>query len=276
MALTAVAPGRPVRAAVKIRPNVMHMAPEQLERFRNALRTMMDRPDDRGYDFFAGWHGVPLALCKHADAPELFLPWHRGYLYHIELGLQDIDADVTLPWWNWMDEPSIPEAYAKKTVNRRKNPLYQAKISPLGVQRRPEWPTVTNRNLGGVPDRQGQLPLPPPFRQSHWNWLMVEPTTYAEFARRCQMIHNNVHRWVSGTMGSQNWAAWDPIFWAHHTMVDRLWSMWQTTHPGAEPPADVVGRSMTFGKPPSLSTRQVLDVGSLGYDYAGLVASVGF
>ena len=28
-------------------------------------------------------------------------------------------------------------------------------------------------------------------------------------------------------MSDQNWAAYDPIFWAHHTNIDRLWSLWQ-------------------------------------------------
>lgn len=276
MSLTAVAPARTVRAAVKIRPNASRMSPAQLTRFRTALQTMMDRPDDRGWQFFAGWHGVPKQLCAHWEVQEFFLPWHRGYLYHLELALQDIDPEVTLPWWDWMSESSIPDAYARRRANNRKNPLYESKIAPLGVTPRTGWPKVTTRNLGGTPDPQGRYPLPPPFRQSHWNWLMVEPRTYSEFSRRCEMLHDNMHRWVSGTMASQNWAAFDPIFWAHHTMVDRLWRMWQTRNQGAIPPPSVIDRPMTFGKAPALTPRQVLEVGSLGYEYAGLTTSVPF
>ena len=39
-------------------------------------------------------------------------------------------------------------------------------------------------------------------------------------------------------MGQIPFAAFDPIFWAHHTMIDRLWRLWQLAHPHAPcPPA---------------------------------------
>ena len=274
MSLTAVAPARNVRAAVKIRPSVAQMTPAQLTRFRTALQTMMDRPDDRGFQFYAGWHGVPKQLCTHWEQREFFLPWHRGYLYHFELALQDIDPEVTLPWWDWMERPGLPEAYAKQRVGNRKNPLYESKIAPIGVTPRRDWPKKTYRRVGSItgPNK----PIPPPFKQSHWNWLMVEPTTYDEFSRRCEMLHDNMHRWIAGTMGLQDWAAFDPIFWAHHTMVDRLWSIWQGKQQGRNPPPTIIDRPMTFGKAPALTPRQVLEVGSLGYEYAGLTASVPF
>ena len=34
-------------------------------------------------------------------------------------------------------------------------------------------------------------------------------------------------------------AAFDPLFWAHHTMIDRLWALWQQAHPGAGAPLAV-------------------------------------
>ncbi|HSF00364.1 MAG TPA: tyrosinase family protein [Nitrososphaeraceae archaeon] len=43
-------------------------------------------------------------------------------------------------------------------------------------------------------------------------------------------FHNLVHRWVNGnmvTMASPN----DPVFWLHHSNVDRLWSIWQRNNP---------------------------------------------
>ena len=46
-----------------------------------------------------------------------------------------------------------------------------------------------------------------------------------------------MHIWVGGHMGQIPFAAYDPIFWAHHTMIDRLWRLWQLRHPGTLPPA---------------------------------------
>ena len=51
-------------------------------------------------------------------------------------------------------------------------------------------------------------------------------------------LHNRVHGWTGGFMGQVPLAAYDPIFFAHHTMVDRLWSMWQVRHSQVGPPPD--------------------------------------
>ncbi len=51
--------------------------------------------DNRGYSYFAGWHGVPFGWCEHHTV--WFLPWHRAYLYRLELALQRQVPGVTLP-----------------------------------------------------------------------------------------------------------------------------------------------------------------------------------
>src|SRR5918998_766098 len=35
-----------------------------------------------------------------------FLPWHRYYLRHLELDLQQIDPGVTIPYWDWTRDRS--------------------------------------------------------------------------------------------------------------------------------------------------------------------------
>ena len=53
----------------------------------------MELNDKRGFEYFAGWHGVPLGWCQHHDA--LFLPWHRAYLYNWEMAMRDQVAGMT-------------------------------------------------------------------------------------------------------------------------------------------------------------------------------------
>ncbi|MBV9870351.1 MAG: tyrosinase family protein, partial [Frankiaceae bacterium] len=44
--------------------------------------------DERGYQYWAGIHGLPLPnSCQHGTI--LFLPWHRAYLYLFEQYLLD-------------------------------------------------------------------------------------------------------------------------------------------------------------------------------------------
>lgn len=252
------------------------LAAGDLERFKVAMTAFKARADNKGYEYFANWHGVAFGLCQHHN--DLFLPWHRGYLYHYELALQDIDPDVTVPWWNWMDEAGLPTAF---TDSVDANPLTGAQIEPSGVPRQPGWPKETTRDPGGA-DGQGPAPLPPPLRTTNmggrevdlYSWMM-NATAYADFESRCWRLHDNIHVWVGGTMSDQNWAAYDPIFWTHHAMVDRLWRLWQANNPSALPDPALLGVSMSFATWPSLKVADVIDVTQLGYDYAAQVAASG-
>jgi tyrosinase len=263
---------RPELATLKVRKSIAQMSAAEVGRFRKALAGMMSRPDNRGYQYFAGWHGVPLGICEHHN--KYFLPWHRGYLYHFELALQEIDPEVTIPWWDWETEAGVPAAFEVAKVGGKANLLASAPIEPLGVKRRPGWPKKTGRHPG-VPIPGVPAAKPPPYR----NWVkeVTGSTSYDEFWWRCAGLHDNVHVWVGGNggqMSDPNWAAFDPLFWAHHAMVDRIWRIWQHEHPGAKPDADTQDTPLTFAKGPSLLVRDVLDVKRLGYEYAAQTATV--
>ena len=66
-------------------------------------------------------------------------------------------------------------------------------------------------------------------------------------------------------MGDIPFAAFDPIFWAHHAMIDRVWRLWQLRHPQAGVPASLLGEALP---PFQMTVRQTLDSSTLGYDYA--------
>lgn len=72
-------------------------------------------------------------------------------------------------------------------------------------------------------------------------------------------------------MGIIATSAYDPVFWAHHTMVDRIWSLWQSKHASPGPPPDSYAHPLGFGK---LTVGDVLDTKRLGYDYASSVQHV--
>src|SRR5579862_8661390 len=90
--------------SVKLRTSVATLTSAGLAGLRAALVAMQGISDDRGYQHYAGIHGLPLpGYCVHNDAAgilgnkvgPLFLPWHRAYLYFFELALQDAGQDTT-------------------------------------------------------------------------------------------------------------------------------------------------------------------------------------
>ena len=194
VALTTPTPEAPqaATAGVKLRKNVATLTEADLASLRTALTAMESISDDRGYQHWAGIHGLPLpGYCVHSDAAgvlgnlpvgPLFLPWHRAYLYFFELALQDQDPGhaVTLPWWDWTTDPSqpseIPAAYATETVDGQPNPLShgpivaipdaqwegesgarQSLLDQTGVDPGP-LPAVTFRQPGALPISPAGLP----------------------------------------------------------------------------------------------------------------------
>jgi tyrosinase len=79
------------------------------------------------------------------------------------------------------------------------------------------------------------------------------------------MVHNDVHGWVGGSMSVVPIAAYDPIFYSHHAMIDRLWYLWQLSPLGQDPPPETLDAVLT---PFPMTVRQTLSINVLGYEYA--------
>lgn len=239
---------------------------------RKGFAAMQSVHDDRGYNYFAGIHGLPLPIgCDNAHGTPYFLPWHRAYLYFVEQALRDRHSDATLTWWDWRtraDRPSrVPALFNDATVDGKPNPLFDAQIDPLARQQ------AQARTGGQAPQRSFRQPsrpeslrLPTPEQIA----AVLDLRDFRSFSDQLEGFHGQIHMWVGGTMSQVDFAAYDPIFWAHHTMVDRLWRLWQTRHPGAGPPAVILDEALP---PFRMTVRQTLSVTALGYDYAGATTS---
>ena len=172
---------------------------------------------------------------------------------------------MTLPWWDWSKDATIPSAYSVAQAGGEQNVLAKAPIKAFNTAHESGWPNETSRAPGEVP----QTPSPP--YQQEWAYAM-KAAAYADFSQRIWAVHDTLHVWVGGTMGQVDWAAYDPLFFAHHTNVDRAWRIWQAAHPGANPPANILDESLQTD--PAMKVQQTLDVHLLGYEYAGTQATV--
>jgi tyrosinase len=262
----------PVRPAqpVRHRPSITEMTDPEIKLLREAFAKLQAKDDERGYQYFAGIHGLPLPMyCAQAHGQPAFLPWHRAYLYSFELALRSTGLDVMLPWWDWITVTEIPPQYGG--LPGEENPL---ESMPIDEQARregergegtegedPEEPRLSQ--FANTMREEGRpsthLPTAPEIEH-----LMDDYRDFQSFTLKLEDYHGNVHVWVGGHMGDIPFAAYDPIFWAHHCMIDRLWRMWQLRHPQASFPENVAIETM---KPFNLTAKEVLDPTALGYDY---------
>jgi tyrosinase len=256
---------------LRVRSSAEKLTPAQGKRVQDAVAAMAKINDERGYQWFARQHGGPgPAYCQHSftdrqqvfhPAP-LFLPWHRAYLHYLELAMQSQVADVTLTWWDW----TSPKSHADGIPA-----LYEGAGNPLAAQPIaagfPESPGIPKRSWREEADlREEPLPGGDDVESA------IKRTSFSDFSIALeQQLHNRVHGWVGGSMGSIPIAAFDPVFYAHHTMIDRIWRLWQLRHGRPGPPASSWD---TVLEPFPITVGGVLDVQALGYDYAGSATGV--
>jgi tyrosinase len=253
--------------------------------YAKAVEIMKARkPDDpTSWSYQAAMHGS-----YHTPARQLwngcehqtwyFVCWHRMFLYHFEQIVRAAvvqaggSADWALPFWNYCaggQQATLPVAFRHPTSNGTANPLYVAARNPqinLGLALQPAVTSpahaLSRPAFTGVAQFGGGVtPLQPFSAPPGGNTGQLEYTP-----------HNDVHGTIGGWMGDPGTAAADPIFWLHHSNIDRLWDIWaHAPHTNPTKPA-WVGQKFSFfdtsGQVVQMTPADVLDItGQLGYTY---------
>jgi tyrosinase len=253
---------------MNIRKSVRNLSDQELDNLRLAYTRMMSISDNRGYNYISGLHGVTGWYCWHHQRnvrtrlrARLFLPWHRAYVYRFEQAAQDQQDGVTIPWWDWTSDISrtegIPKAFFDPTFNGNPNPLYKSNI----------YVPTANPPLDRDTSRSPGSPSELPTREEIDNLLTL--TDFGDFSDGLEDIHDRIHVWVGGDMAEVPTAAFDPVFYSHHSMIDRVWWLWQLRH-GNSGIQDLKSEVL---EPFNLKVEDVLKIYNLGYDYAGTQVS---
>jgi tyrosinase len=181
-----------------------------------------------------------------------FGPWHRVFIRQFELELQQVEAMVSLPYWQWAGSdasspiwsPDFLGGDGRATDGKVMDGSFASDGGqwPLRVLDRSGDPQYLTRRIGQANDA---LDLPTagmveqaittvPYDTQPWEDTLRDrndPAQWRGFRIALEIrLHNLVHRWMGGTMtamASPN----DPVFWLHHCNIDRLWAEWIRRHP---------------------------------------------
>nr|GMC78829.1 polyphenol oxidase, chloroplastic-like [Ipomoea batatas]GME17879.1 polyphenol oxidase, chloroplastic-like [Ipomoea batatas] len=247
----------PPPATMRVRP-AAHLADNKayIEKFTRAIDLMKSLPADDPRNFMQQAN-IHCAYCdggyEQLGFPDLelqvhfswlFMPFHRCYLYFFEriLGKLIDDPTFAIPFWNW-DNPAgmqIPAIYTDRS-SPLYDPLRDAKHQP---------PNITDFNYNGTDsnvsnEQQLSQNLTIMYRQTvslgrtastfHGSPYRTGDEPYPGLGSLEDIPHNTVHIWTGDrtqpnveNMGSFYSAARDPLFYGHHSNVDRIWSIWKT------------------------------------------------
>ncbi len=256
-------PNEPV---VRTRYSALEMADPsratQLQQFRDAICVVRNLPpaDLISWTKLVAQHCINCARSNtnniHYDWQ--FLPWHRALLYFLEREMRKLGAsdDVRLVYWDWENASSrtLPSIYAPAG-----QPLYWANRGDLNG---PNWPLqyddVNVQPLLGIPD----------FKTFGGSSVQKQPVP-ASYSGPHANVHNN---FSPGDMSNLQYSPRDPVFYAHHGNIDRLWSSWVAA--GHSNPD--FGTAKVYFYDETRTWRYVLmndlrDTRKLGYEYSSLM-----
>jgi tyrosinase len=229
-----------------------------------------------------------------------FLAWHREFIRRFELDLQTVAPGIGIPYWDWAADAALPNP---KTAPVWSNDMmggdgdasdgsYAVKTGPFAYGR---WTVVyetgspirysggkftgaLKRQFGaGVATLPSQASIDTALKAFLYDTSPWDKSSSSS-SHRNQMegninspqMHNRVHRWIGQTMRlltSPN----DPVFFLHHSNIDRIWAQWQAASlehgylPVTDGPAGHNLNDAMF--PWNTAPINVLDHQALGYKY---------
>jgi tyrosinase len=290
--------------------------PQELTTYRSAVAAMREldpagngKPTDPlSWTFQAAIHGrnrpngTPdtsnsfWSNCQHGSW--FFLAWHRMYLAAFERIVQHFldDDEWSLPYWYAIDPDDESKAVLPPAF-RDQSPGNDLFTTMRSVPANSGDPLLSP--LDPLSQSLLQALAAPVFhtddgRASYGGGQRDTPAYNGQEAGLLEGVpHGTVHSLVGndyvgnvvvrrGWMGSFATAALDPVFWLHHSNIDRLWQVWLTADPShVNPTGDSAWMKTKFSFPkPGGGTvtwqiGDVLDTTALGYEYESVKAPTG-
>ena len=278
-----------------VREDIARLArsPHRLARLEAAIgemrrRSRIDPDDPAGWDAHARTHTQVCAKVANADDAQVhgcwwFLPWHRAFLAVTEWKLRALSGDPTLalPYWNWSSDRRVPAAFARE----RSALAHAARHTPDRGLRAAEVDGLGSLAVAALGARSFVARVPEHIPTSFGGMAKPNPAGWHGRSRMETIPHNAVHNYVGGEaadgmlgdMTELATAALDPLFYAHHGNLDRLWEVWrQDPARKATEPAEPAFTDHRFlfpwidGSVVAVSVADTLDTRRLGYRYDSL------
>ena len=207
--------------------------------YRDAVGIMKQTPASKMFSWIAmaKIHGTDpdtYHFCPHGDW--YFLPWHRAYVVMYEQVVRKLtnNPGFAMPYWDWTANPKMPDVFLDpKTPDGKTNWLY---VSEHGWQR--TWPrnkpmpadivgpAVLNQIMQAAPYEIFGTSRNPAQTNRDPKWVPAGGGAQGVLeARPHNLVHNNIGGWMPTASSPR-----DPIFFMHHSNIDRIWAVWNQSH----------------------------------------------
>ena len=199
-----------------------------------------------------------------------FLPWHRMYLFFLESIVRQVSGvpGFAMPYWNYIS----PDPALRGVLPQQ---FRLPGDASFGCLYRPDRTALAN---SGPPLQKNQSGDPMDISAAMAATAYSTVGTVQGFCRAIDSgIHGRIHVLV-GTrknMGAVPYAGRDPLFWVHHSSIDRMWASWNANGGVNPATASWTNKSFIFadatGQRVTAAIRDFFDISTLGYSYDALI-----
>jgi tyrosinase len=210
--------------------------------YRDAVGIMKQMADSQQFSWanLSQIHGTDpdtYNFCPHGNW--YFLPWHRAFVVMYERVVRRLTGNngFAMPYWDWTNNPTMPEVFLEPATPDGKTNWLYVNDQAFGQTWTRTWPAtqpMPNDQVGPAvlqsilqstpyeifgtsrPDGQDSLDQ---------SWINDENSGVQGILEGNS--HNNVHNNIGGWMPSAS-SSRDPIFFMHHSNIDRIWAVWNS------------------------------------------------
>ena len=256
-------PNRPEPLPLKplVRKNLATLDSTSLASLIKGMKVMMQRDstDPRSWAYQAKIHGVPegykgdwkagWAQCTHKNF--FFLPWHRMYVYYFERILREASGDptLTLPYWDYEDVnnrelpvifQNFPDTSLVFPAIKRAKGLNSGECCLKNKVVKTDLALSQTYFYSDDTISGDNFPVRRTLSRSFGGIKVPSPDSIGKYFGVVENgPHNLMHLVLGGfyytqkggiegcgQMADVNRAALDPVFWTHHSNIDRMWNLW--------------------------------------------------
>lgn len=183
--------------------------------------------------------------CTHdnSESADLhFLLWHRMYIWHLEKIVRELSGkkDFALPYWNY-GSPDNKDNFMAEPMREKQTSLYApARYSILNNGK-----PLLSGQVKEIHRSITELKTNPSFTGSAGFSQKIEEAPHGfmhvliggGYASPPESYYNEIFQEDNfrGLMGKVPSAGFDPVFWLHHSMIDRIWESWDASIYGQRP-----------------------------------------
>lgn len=275
----------------------------KMAKLQAAVKEMKDRSakkaaDPKGWLAIAESHRAFCSTPGPNGASQIhgcywFLPWHRAYIAVTERKIREIanDSSLAFPYWNWSVNRRLPKAFQSGALSMARRYTQNVALEDGQVDFIRADPELSKLGVAALSARKFEATAKPTLQDFRLELRdafggVARPNSLSKYGngRPEGTPHGDVHVYVGGfqngqvgDMGDFATAARDPVFFAHHGNLDRLWERWRSSaaNKATEPTSKAfLDHEFVFpwldGSPMVIKVSDTMDTKLLGYAYDSL------